>query len=908
MVRGRGLGPRNPEPLARAGRKTGSARARGPRSQNVANIDPRLTTGLDGLDRMLKGLIRGDNIVWQVGRVEQYRSFVQAYQQAARKIGEPLIYLRFAGHEPFLQAEPGTRIHTLDPNDAFEGFVTSIHRIIEETGRGGYYVFDCLSELAGAWRSDQMLGNFFMLTCPYLYDVEAIAYFCVLRGQHSFHATRAIAETTQVFLDVYEHDRRLYVHPWKVQARHSPTMHMLHARTGDDFVPVSDSATTTEVRHSVPWLQSETLQAGLWNQTFTRAADLGRDDLDRGRFGPQRAECFESLLRMCVSRDEQMIRLARRYFTLEDIVEIGKRMVGTGLIGGKSVGMLLARAILRAADGRWGRLLEPHDSFFIGSDVFYTYLVRNGIWALRERARDADRYLEGSERARQRMLIGTFPESVNQQFEDMLDYFGQSPVIVRSSSLLEDNFGNAFAGKYESVFCANQGSRHQRLEDFLAAVRTIYASTMSEKALTYRAQRGLLDRDEQMALLVQRVSGSMHGNLFFPEVAGVAFSVNPYVWNRQIDPSAGMLRIVYGMGTRAVDRADDDYTRVVALDAPTRRPEETFSEIRRCSQRKVDVLDLTANQLVSVRFQEMLAGPYDVSVDLLTSADAEASRAAAGTAGAAAPPRVLTYEKLFTQTDFVKDMRAMLSSLHKAYDYPVDVEFTTNFLQDGYRINVVQCRPLQVTGGGRVSKPPADLPADRVLLDARQAVIGQARVSRVDRIVYVVPQRYALLPIARRYSVARLIGRACHVEPRGRRRILLVGPGRWGTTTPSLGVPVRFSEIDSVSAVCEVVAMGEGVAPDVSLGTHFFSDMIEVDMLYFALFPQQPGNVLGDGLLAAAPNRLDDLVPNGEDLADVIRIIDADAAWPGRAVVLHANPLDQRAVCYLADPQEVRER
>ncbi|MFW6155099.1 MAG: PEP/pyruvate-binding domain-containing protein [Planctomycetota bacterium] len=871
----------------------------------MAKIDPRLTTGLSGLDGMLKGLIRGDNIVWQVGQVEQYRSFVDAYQQAANRIGEPLVYLRFAGHEPFLRADSGARTYTLDPADAFEGFVTSIHRIIEETGRGGYYVFDCLSELAGAWRSDQMLGNFFMLTCPYLYDVEAIAYFAILRGQHSFHATRAIAETTQVFLDVYEYDETLYVHPWKVQARHSPTMHMLHARTEDDFRPVADSATTTEVRHSVPWLQSETLQAGLWNQTFTRAADLCRADLDHSRFARERAECFDSLVRMCVSRDEQILRLARRYFTLEDIVEIGKRMVGTGLIGGKSVGMLLARSILRAADTRWQRLLEPHDSFFIGSDVFYTYLVRNGIWALRERARDPDRYLEGAERARQRMLIGTFPDTVHQQFEDMLDYFGQSPVIVRSSSLLEDNFGNAFAGKYESVFCANQGSRHQRLEDFLAAVRTIYASTMNEQALVYRAQRGLLDRDEQMALLVQRVSGGMHGELFFPEVAGVAFSVNPYVWDRRIDPAAGMLRIVYGMGTRAVDRADDDYTRVVALDAPTRRPEETFSEIQRCSQRKVDVLDLTANQLVSVRFRDMLAQPYDLSVDLLTSTDTDASRA--GPADTV-PPRVLTYEKLFTATDFVKDMRAMLASLHAAYDYPVDVEFTTNFLADGYRINVVQCRPLQVTGGGRVSKAPADLPAERILLDARQAVIGQARVSRMDRILYVVPERYAALPIARRYAVARLIGRACHLEPRGRRRVLLVGPGRWGTTTPSLGVPVRFAEIDSVSAVCEVVAMGDSVAPDVSLGTHFFSDMIEVEMLYFALFPEQNGNLLSDGLLTGAPNRLAELIPEGEDLADVVRLIDTDAAWPDQAVVLHANPLDQRAVCYLADPADVTER
>ena len=260
--------------------------------------------------------------------------------------------------------------------------------------------------------------------------------------------------------------------------------------------------------------------------------------------------------------------------------------------------------------------------------MFYTFLVRNGIWWVREKQKDPTRFLEGAETARRRMLTGEFPGPIVRQFEQMLDYFGQSPIIVRSSSLLEDNFGNSFAGKYESVFCANQGSRHKRLEDFLSAVRTIYASTMSERALTYRAQRGLLDRDEQMALLVQRVSGSLHGSLFYPQVAGVGFSFNPYVWNEQIDPKAGMLRLVFGLGTRAVDRSDDDYTRVVALNAPQLRPEANFDEVRQYSQRRVDVLDLQANQLVSATFPEVARQSSDLPLEMFASQDGELVRRA----------------------------------------------------------------------------------------------------------------------------------------------------------------------------------------------------------------------------------------------------------------------------------------
>jgi len=867
----------------------------------MAQIDSHLSTGLGGLDRVLKGLIPGDNIVFHLESIDDYRPFLAPYLQAARRLGYPLIYFRFARHAPLVERGDGVEVHELNPQAGFEAFLAEIHKTIEKTGHGGYYVFDCLSDLAADWYSDQMLGNFFMLTCPYLYDMEAIAYFALMRSAHSFQATSAIADTAQVLLDVYRHDGRLFVHPWKVQARYSPTMHMLHVWEDDDFRPITASATIAEVLTSVPWvrLESSSYQLGVWNRTFLRATEAIAAR-QRGQ-GDERAldELFDRLLRMAVSRDPRVLALARKHLTIEDIVEIGKRMVGTGLIGGKSVGMLVARAILRAHE-RWNGLLEPHDSFFIGSDVFYTYLVRNGIWWVRERQKDPARFLEGSERARQRMLTGTFPDYIQAQFEDMLDYFGQSPIIVRSSSLLEDNFGNAFAGKYESVFCANQGPRHKRLDDFLSAVRTIYASTMSEKALAYRAQRGLLDLDEQMALLVQRVSGAMYGhNLYYPQIAGVGFSFNPYVWNRRIDPKAGIVRLVFGLGTRAVDRSDDDYTRVVALNAPETRPEASLDEVRQYSQRKVDVLDIEANQLVSTAFPAVAGESPGIPLDLFASRDAELAARAEQTGAKGAFPWVLTFDGLFQQTPFVADMREMLAILQQAYDFPVDVEFTANFSDGGaYKINVVQCRPLQIRGGGKIVDPPAGLPPQRVLVDAHGAVVGQSRLCDIERVIYVVPGVYGHLPVADRYTVARAIGKLTHADRPGEKKtILLLGPGRWGTTTPSLGVPVRFSDINTVSVLCEIVAMRDDLVPDVSLGTHFFSELVEMDMLYFALFPAKAENALNAPLLEGAPNRLAELAPEMSDWAHVVRVV--DVADLGGKLRLNANPLKQRVVCYL---------
>jgi hypothetical protein len=620
---------------------------------------------------------------------------------------------------------------------------------------------------------------------------------------------------------------------------------------------------------------------------------------------------FHRLLRMLISRDEPMLRLAEKHFCLRDLLRVRKRMIGTGLIGGKSVGMLLARAILEATEPRWRELLEKHDSFYVGADVFYTYLVQNGCWWMMQKHKSGQQHEDEIETARRRILAGEFPEYIVQQFADMLDYFGQSPIIVRSSSLMEDNFGNAFAGKYESVFCANQGGQHKRLEDFLCAVRTVYASTMSEGALQYRADRGLLGRDEQMALLIQRVSGATYGNLFFPQAAGVAFSFNPYVWSSRIDPEAGVFRIVFGIGTRAVERADDDYTRVVALNDPACRPESNFAQVRHYAQRRVDVLDLEANQLAPTSFEEIVTRCSGIPLGMFASHDLEAGKQLRAMGRPVNPglTEVLTFDGLLQETRFVQDMQAMLSTLRGAYGCEVDVEWTLNFFTDAaYRINVVQCRPLQVRGTGSHVETPADVPREALILEARGGVVGKSIETALDWIVYVNPATYGALPVAQRYEIAHAIGDLTRCRALQDARIMLVGPGRWGTTTPALGVPVTFAEIAPVAVLCEVVMMHEHLVPDASLGTHFFNEMVERDMLYLALFPNQEGNELNRAFFEGQmPNRLLSCLPAAREWTDAIRVIRA-RDLPGRAVPwISANTLQQRVVCY-AKPRVAKTR
>jgi pyruvate,water dikinase len=573
-------------------------------------------------------------------------------------------------------------------------------------------------------------------------------------------------------------------------------------------------------------------------------------------------------------------------------------MIGTGLVGGKTTGMLLARAMVKKSASPVRDRIEVHDSFYVGADVFYTYMVVNGCWWIRQQQKDIDAFLSVAEYARRVILTGSFPPRIVANLSDMLDYFGQSPIIVRSSSLLEDNFGNAFSGKYESVFCPNQGSRERRLENLLTAIKTIYASTLSEKALRYRAQLGILDRDEQMPLLIQRVSGDLHGQYFFPAVGGVGYSRNPYVWHPSIDPKAGVIRIVYGMGTRAVDRSDDDYTRIAALNAVSRRPESGIDAVRKFSQKRVDVIDLEANQLAATDFHDLSGDSTPAELSLVATRDMDTKS------------WFITFDGLLEDTAFAADMSRILATLEEAYAHPVDIEFTVNFTGErDYRINIVQCRPFEardpasgdladVTTGDCVDAAPGTalvklpgIPEKALISSESGTVIGRSRTIIADVLIYIPADAYDALPPPEKHRVARSIG-AIMRQMNPDKKVILAGPGRWGTTSVSLGIPVTFAEISRTACVCEIVEMRDDLVPDVSLGTHFFNDLVEFDILYLALYPHKEGTVLDREYLRTAGNNVRAYLPDGDRMEDVIRVLEGGS----EPLVLHADSLNQRYV------------
>lgn len=839
----------------------------------------RASTGLRGLDDVLHGLRLGDNVVWQIDSISDYCEFVRAFVSQALLEKRRVVYMRFGQHDALFNKNDGVHVYPLDAEDGFESFSSQVHRIVSEEGYQVYYVFDCLSDLLTSWATDLMTGNFFRVTCPYLYELDTIAYFAILRNRISNNTIARIRETTQLFLDVHRQENEIFVHPIKVFERYSPTMYLPHLRVaGGDFVPVTSSvqAATLFSRFKGPGFVESKLDFG--DRLFLQARELVTKN------GAGQEEKQAMLIQLCktlIGRDPQILELAQKYFTLEDLLEIRTRVIGSGFVGGKTAGMLLARKILTSrADTPWTEWLEAHDSFYIGSDLYYTYLVENGCWKLRMEQKEEEKFFTYAPLLKEGILRGIFPNFIKEQFYQLLDYFGQAPIIVRSSSLLEDGFGNAFAGKYASVFCVNQGTLTQRYEAFEKALKTVYASTMSEDALAYRKQRGLVARDEQMALLVQRVSGSHHSQYFFPDLAGVAMSFNPYVWREDLNAEAGMMRLVLGLGTRAVDRVDDDYPRVLALDQPNLRPDASREGLRVFSQHQVDVLDSVTNEWGNIPLNKVSElQPALPNWEQLAVRDHETTRRMREL-GLNSQDWLLTFDGLINGTPFIERIRLMMEQLQEAYKYPVDTEFACNFMSDAdMRINLLQCRPLQTLVQPEGREVEGKRSSNDLLFATHGKFMGYGVTWYPEKIIWVDPMEYIALTQQDKYQVARLIGKLNRLFKDGQYGpFALIGPGRWGTSIPSLGVPVSFSEICNCTVLVEVAVKEKGYMPELSFGTHFFQDLIETGIFYTALFPEEEGVLYYPELMNREENIMDQLIPDYARYCKVIKVIDLSSS------------------------------
>ena len=865
-----------------------------------------VTSGLIALDHVLQGLRLGDNVVWQVDSLDDYRYFAEPFARQAIRDGKRCIYLRFAPHAPILPPLDGLVTIPVDPHLGFDAFSGALHQIIEAEGREVFYVFDSLSALVVEWATDELLANFFQVTCPFLFELDTVAYFALTRGQHSHGAVARIRDTTQVLLDIYQAKGEMYLHPLKVWDRYSPQMFLPHVMSDPSWTPVFGSGEAAALSASAGRgpLQVMAKSIAPWESVYRRLMQYRETGMDLDEKTPEVAALKQELSRMMIGTHPEFSRLVDNYVTLNDLFDIRDRLIGSGRIGGKAAGMLVARRILMAVPGEtdFSEILDAHDSFYIGSDVFFTFLVNNDLFRLRlQLSRATQISHEEFAEVEKRFLAGRFPPEIMEQFRDMLAYFGQAPIIARSSSLLEDSFGNAFAGKYRSEYCANQGTPEERLEAFLRAVKLVYASAINPDAMTYRRARGLGESDEQMAILVQRVSGTPYKQFFFPSLAGVAFSRNPYAWTDRIDPARGMIRLVFGLGTRAVNRVGNDYPRMIAVSHPQLRP-ESGAKIAKYSQWEVDLIDLEENTLTTRPLMEVLEGRDYPNLYLLVSLMKDGYPADPWTSRleTTQDELVLTFNNLLVKTAFVRLIGEMLTRLEKAYGQPLDTEFTAAVDAAGrVRINLLQCRPMKLPGATGPVQLPEGIPPERVLFRSGRTISGGV-TPPIRYLLYIDPEWYGAIdsPEAKK-SLGRIVGRINENPAVVEGRILMMGPGRWGSSNINLGVNTSYADIGNTTVLVELAREEAGQLPEVSYGTHFFLDLVEAQIIYLPVFPNDPEAEFNREVFESLPNILTDLLPDAGRFGEVIRVFDLPATTGGLYAHVVADPQSQRAICYL---------
>ena len=601
-----------------------------------------------------------------------------------------------------------------------------------------------------------------------------------------------------------------------------------------------------------------------------------------------------ALIRRIFSDQLEFVNIAKNYIRVSNFHALFKQMIfpadSHGKLGGKSAGVFLARRILQASKryAEYFKDIKTPKTWYISSDAMLYFMHYNNLEEMMEQKyKTVDEIRKEYPHLVQLFKTSHFPEDIIKALFVALDDFGDNPIIVRSSSLLEDRLGAVFSGKYKSLFLANQGSKNERLEALTDAIAEVYASTLGPDPIQYRAERGLLDFHEEMGIMIQQVVGRRLGDYFLPAFAGVAFSNNEFRWSPRIRREDGLIRMVPGLGTRAVDRVTDDYPVLIAPGQPGLRTNVSPDEIIRYAPSKVDVVNLKENRFETIDIQILFkenGAEYPMIDKVVSVLEHDTLRKPGFNVDFNNTDVVVTFDGLFRQTHFVQQMKFLLKELQNKLATPVDVEFA----HDGKHFYLLQCRPQSYSSDNAPAEIPLNIPKEQLLFSANR-YISNGSVEDIQYIVYVIPEKYNELDS---YDKMKEIGRAVSslnkILPL--RKFILMGPGRWGSRGDiKLGVNVTYSDINHTAMLIEIARKKGNYVPDLSFGTHFFQDLVEDSIRYLPLYPDEKSNAFQQDFLTKSPNSLPQLVPQYAHLSDIIRVINLPATQKGACLRVLMN-------------------
>lgn len=632
-----------------------------------------------------------------------------------------------------------------------------------------------------------------------------------------------------------------------------------------------------------------------------------------------------SLIRRFFADQLEFINIAKKFIEVRDFYDLSQRMVFTaesqGQLGGKSAGLFLAAHIAaKSPEHRelFKNLKVPR-TWYLTSDGLINFLHYNNLEEINEQKyKSLDEIYLSYLNIVQIFKNSNFPPEVIKGLSTAIEDFGDHPIIVRSSSLLEDRFGAVFSGKYKSLFLANQGSKEERLNALLDAVAEVYASTFAPDPIEYRTVRGLIDFNEEMGIMIQEVVGTKVGRYFFPVFAGVAFSKNAFFWSSRIKKEDGLIRMVPGLGTRAVDRVTDDYPVLIAPGMPDLRVNVSPGEVLRYSAKRIDVINLEDNSFETVEIAELLKefGSEIPGIQHIVSTYIEGhieNPTSKFNINFNSDDLVVTFHGIIKRTPFVEQIDALLKLLEDKMGTAVDIEFAHN----GESLYLLQCRPQSYSKDVSAPPIPKDLPEEKIIFSARKFVTNGI-VPNITHIVFIDSNAYSRLrSLEDLKKVGRSVGRLNKILPK--RQFILMGPGRWGSRGDiKLGVNVTYADINNTAMLIEIACKKGNYTPELSFGTHFFQDLVEASIRYLPLYPDEEGVIFNSRFLLGTDNILADLLPEYSELSDTVRVIDVNKSMEGFTLQILMNGDLEEAVGFLSDssldmeisiePAEIEER
>ena len=617
-----------------------------------------------------------------------------------------------------------------------------------------------------------------------------------------------------------------------------------------------------------------------------------------------------ALINHFISNQLPFIGIAKKHITIRDIYELADRTyrkkAREGRIGGKAAGMYLAYKILKprltSSDPEIDKYLEIPESYYFNSGIFSDFIDYNNLHQFHtQKYKDLDQVVEEYKHIAEKFRQASFPKDVEDSFREFIEKVGEHPLVLRSSSLLEDNFGYAFSGKYDSVFLANQGDVEKRLKEFIWGLKQVHMSTYGPGPILYRRDRNLIDFDEKMSVLVQKVCGRKIGDYYLPFAAGVAFSYSAYSWTPKINKEDGFVRLVHGLGTRAVDRTGHDFPRMIHLSHPHLRPEVGEDKIRKYSQKYIDVINLKKGKFESLTFSDLLKEIQHPELFYAISVSKDGHFSPPMFKGDYIEPfsATLTFDNFLSRSPFVPLMKKILKKLQNAYGRPVDVEFAW----DNNKFYLLQCRTLATSKFSGKVHIPGDILDDQTIFKNNR-VVTSGIFSNIEYVVYICPKEYSKIAT---YDEKLKVGKAVSILNRHLtgKRFALFGPGRWGSNDINLGVKVGYEDINQTLILGEIAFDKDGDTPEVSYGTHFFNDLVEAEIAPIAIFPDYEESCFNEAFFKESDNILQSITGDFDSVKDAVHVIHVPSSQNGKFLHIYQDSQDQKGIGFLDNQKEI---